>query len=62
MIVSMALGILCNTGYLVKIFPTLSEDALILSFIKHLLYDNYNVPLHSRFLVLVSHSKIALIL
>lgn len=62
MILSVTLGSLHNTGYLIKIFPTLSEDALILSLIKHLLYDNYNVPLPSRFLGLVSHSKIALTL
>lgn len=61
MIASMTLGILHNTRYLVKIFPTMSEDALLLSFIKRLLDDSDNVPLHSRLLGLVSLSTIALL-
>lgn len=60
MIVSMTSGILHATRYLVKIFLTVSEVAL--SFIKHVLYDNYNVSLHSSFLVVVFHSKVALAL
>lgn len=60
MIVSMTSGILHDTRYLVKIFLTVSEVAL--SFIKHILYDNYNVLLHSSFLVVVFHSKVALAL
>lgn len=60
MIVSTTRGILHNTVYLVKILPVLSEDALMLSSIKLLLYGNYSVQLLSRFLGLVSRSKIAL--
>lgn len=62
MVSSMISGILHSTDYLIKIFPALSEDALIQLFIKHLLYCDSNVPLGSRFLFLTSCGKIDLML